>query len=372
MRNTSFFFRERRRGNIYVPDVPLEIAIQLTYKCNLRCKSCMQWNNDGFHSKRNDLPIGDEISIDVIQEILNQTSDEHSCIHLWGGEPLVHSKWENICQLLSRSKRRITLSTNGILIKNKIDSLLAISSRMNTIISLDGFEKENDIIRGKHTFAKAIDGIHLLQEYRNKQQYKGTIIINTVISDYIVDKLFNYVKYVERLGIDKLVLSFPWFISKSGAAQMNIYYSTYFAWLNYPFDQGNSSWDSFAFNITQENYAILADQLERIRKNRWSIEVRIQPSITSHELDEKIYSHHIRKTSDAYCMGISNRLAICANGDVTACPDFPEFRVGNIYAEDLLSIWSGRNYTKLRELRLKQLWPLPICFKCSLYSKNRI
>ena len=32
----------------YAAPLPQEVSLQLTYKCNLRCTHCYQWNEQGF------------------------------------------------------------------------------------------------------------------------------------------------------------------------------------------------------------------------------------------------------------------------------------------------------------------------------------
>ena len=40
--------RGRTTSPTYATKLPEEIGVQLTYRCNLRCDTCFQWNDQGF------------------------------------------------------------------------------------------------------------------------------------------------------------------------------------------------------------------------------------------------------------------------------------------------------------------------------------
>ncbi|WP_237166247.1 radical SAM protein [Paenibacillus polymyxa] len=71
-----------------------------------------------------------------------------------GGEPLYHSKFDQIANLLERDQRTTTICTNAILLEEKLDSLLKIGEGLVVLASLEGFEAENDAIRGRGTYKR--------------------------------------------------------------------------------------------------------------------------------------------------------------------------------------------------------------------------
>ncbi|KAF6595064.1 radical SAM protein, partial [Paenibacillus sp. EKM208P] len=72
------------------------------------------------------------------------THEKKSKVYLWGGEPLYHSKFDQIANLLERDQRTTTICTNAILMEEKLDSLLKIGEGLVVLASLEGFEAEND------------------------------------------------------------------------------------------------------------------------------------------------------------------------------------------------------------------------------------
>ena len=369
-KNDAFRNRALKTNKCYIPNIPPEIAIQLTYRCNLRCKSCMQWSNTGFLRKNSQIEVGD-LDLELFKKILAETKSEKSRLHLWGGEPMFHKEWDTFTKLLEKDKRKVTLNTNGILIKEKIETLLKLGSNLNIVISLDGNQEENDAIRGKGTYNKVIEGLNLLKEVRNKNTFNGRILVNTVLNEKLILTLAEYVKHVECLNIDKLIVSYPWYISSYGREFMDNYWKENFSWLNT--NNNRPSWHSFQFSIPDHLILNLKEQLIGIREMKLSMKLRLQPDIQPEEAIEYANCSYLDKfTKNTYCLGTYNRLSVCANGNVSACTDFPEFVVGNLYSDSLTDIWKSEKYNKIREIRNNGTWPLPICFKCSLHSANRI
>ncbi len=372
IRNDVLRNRAHRLNKNYIPEIPPEVSVQLTTRCNLRCKSCMQWSNSGFIKHNTKAEIGD-LDLDIFQKVLNETGKEKSCLHLWGGEPLLHNDWETISALLEKDKRKIVLSTNGILIEEKAESLLKIDNDMHIVVSLDGNREANDMIRGRGTYEEVIGNLNLLIKLKRNNVFTGEIIINTVLNEWLIPSLSEYIMQINDLKIDKLILSYPWYITESGRNFMDNYFSENYSLLTDIKENPKPSWHSFQFSIPDNTMHVLKEQLNRIPKDDLKVKLRLQPNVEPEEALQMIHCNYPETfIRDSYCLGTCNRMSICANGNVNGCPDFPEFIMGSLYDNSLRDIWNCENYNKLRDIRNHGAWPLPICFKCSLFSKNRI
>lgn len=356
----------------FVPRIPPEIALQITYRCNLRCRSCMQWSKIGFLRNccsSNYLDLNPEI----ISRVLFETKEARSILHLWGGEPLIHREWEQVSAEFAKEKRDIVLNTNGVLIEEKLDSLLRLGSKLIFVISLDGNKKSNDYIRGTGTYEKVIRTIKNLTKIRERHLFKGKIIVNTVINESLIPHLSGFVDTINKLSPDQLILNYPWFISDIGCIIMDGYFRENFQWLNTTNKNSQHSWHSFRFSIPDQSIPILSSQIKSIFQKKLKLKIRIQPNIRPEEiLDLRGCNYRMGIHKQSWCLATYNRICVCADGNVSACPDFPEFVMGNLFNENLTGIWNGENYNKTREIRANGFWPLPVCFKCSLYSLNRI
>ena len=73
-----------------------------------------------------------------------------------GGEPLLHRQFEKINESLPDFFMRKVLFTNGSLLSNNVLERLNVNEIQ---ISIDGLEHAHDALRGKGTYALALDAV---------------------------------------------------------------------------------------------------------------------------------------------------------------------------------------------------------------------
>ncbi len=131
------------------PDPSLRyLELQITDKCNLTCRHCY---------------IGDrglnELSEIQIRIILKEFERIQGLrILITGGEPLLHSKFGVINEMLPQFFIRKVLFTNGLLLDEERIKKLNVDEIQ---ISIDGLEDAHDSLRGKGTFRSAMKAITL-------------------------------------------------------------------------------------------------------------------------------------------------------------------------------------------------------------------
>ena len=124
------------------------LELQITDKCNLRCKHC--YIGDSGHS---------ELSLKQLKNILVQFEEMQGLrVLITGGEPLVHGKFREINEMLPDFLLRKVLFTNGLLL-NK--SILRQLNADEIQISIDGLEAAHDSLRGKGTYKAALKAARL-------------------------------------------------------------------------------------------------------------------------------------------------------------------------------------------------------------------
>lgn len=134
-------------------------SIDITYKCNFRCKHC--FNSSGEHSG-----IKQELSDEKILETADEIMDlgvESLC--LCGGEPLLRKDLVyKIANLKKKTNTALSMVSNGYLIDEKEAEKLASSSINQIQISVDGrYSKTHDWLRNKTgSFEHAINAIKML------------------------------------------------------------------------------------------------------------------------------------------------------------------------------------------------------------------
>ncbi len=114
--STSYVLRSHRTR---LPRIPLEGAIDLTYRCNNICRHCWLWLNPHSGEREN------ELSFDEITRIADQARALGT--RGWtisGGEPMLRDDFYEIFDYLTRISAGYSLNTNGTLITPRIARLM--------------------------------------------------------------------------------------------------------------------------------------------------------------------------------------------------------------------------------------------------------
>ena len=168
---------------------PSFIQLNITNRCNLKCKHC--FNNSG--SK-----MTGELTNEEIFRILSYfLSRKIVCITFGGGEPLLHNKIFDFINYASNRGGRITLLSNGVLIKKSVAVKLYRSGVSRVRISLDGSdEKINDFIRSKGSFKGAINALKNLMDTPIQD-----VAVMATVNKYNFNDLEKIIKLLIKIGV---------------------------------------------------------------------------------------------------------------------------------------------------------------------------
>lgn len=115
---------------------------------------------------------------------------------LSGGEPLVRSDISQLLDFILELKdSKIVMLTNAMLAKKFFSKYTFDKSRISLQISLDGFPKEHDEIRGKDNFKKVEENLLWLK------QNSINFSISTCITEANVKTLDELVKFINSLEL---------------------------------------------------------------------------------------------------------------------------------------------------------------------------
>ncbi|MFA6064968.1 MAG: radical SAM protein [archaeon] len=139
------------KAKLFGKKIPLVVGMALTNKCNLKCEYC---NISSIKSK--------EMTTNQVLQVIDLLADS-GCIRIGftGGEPLLRKDIKEIIEHCKEMGIESTLTTNGVLIENKLSDLKDLSL---LIVSIDGNEKVNDCIRGKNSFKMAKNAVTLAKK----------------------------------------------------------------------------------------------------------------------------------------------------------------------------------------------------------------
>lgn len=166
--------------------------IMLTDICNLRCPYCFA--NEFVNRDAN------EISLENLKRALDFLADGKEKIGkfgLIGGEPMLHSKFREILQMLQKEERltKVIVFTNGLLIDQYIDELA--DPKIHLLINFNPPE-----ILGERRYEKLLHNLELLY------QRKGREGIRLGLNIYKPDFEYRYViPVLQKYGFDNVRFS---------------------------------------------------------------------------------------------------------------------------------------------------------------------
>jgi len=173
---------------------PFFVSYQITFRCNRKCMFCNAWK----------LKTHNELDTKQAEKVVDELADFGvSVLGITGGEPLVRKDLEEIAAHAKRRGMVVGLNTNGTLLTPK--RAKSISTVFDAVfVSLDGFEKTHDEIRGeKGTFKEAFVGLKNLIAVK----HDCTVGVNFVLNNMNYKEFIPFCKWIKSLGV--LVTFFP-------------------------------------------------------------------------------------------------------------------------------------------------------------------
>ena len=157
----------------------LAVDTMLTWKCNLRCTKCCVPKS------------GPEVSAEEFAALFDKLRDIGlSRIVLTGGEPLVRDDVVDIARAAKERGFKIYLSTNGVLLSEKWESLAPYISWIS--LSLDGSsEDKNEAFIGRGGDLQFRKIMEFLQRYNGLEKQTANVKLATVITKSNKDDLLQ-------------------------------------------------------------------------------------------------------------------------------------------------------------------------------------
>lgn len=153
-------------------DKPMFIDIEITNKCNLRCRMCWFWGERGVGDRYD----RSEMSTDDIYTLIDEVACFKPLIYIGGGEPFVRSDILKVLEHIKNYGLTVWLTTNGTLLDHdKIKQLVELGID-GIAFSIDGDEEMHDFVRGMGMFYKVTKSIRELFKYREELDLEKPII----------------------------------------------------------------------------------------------------------------------------------------------------------------------------------------------------
>lgn len=334
----------------------MEFIVYLTNRCNLCCEMCTQY---GENFKENSPR---EMSIDEWDKFFRSIADVYPKpkIILIGGEPFLYKDFDILFEKLQKYGFFVHIVTNGTLLDKHLDVLFNAETAIT--ISLDGLGDVHDKIRGKQgTFNKVIENI----KKANKLQKAGAkfkLLINSVILPDNVDKMADFVSYIQQFNIEQIVFQHLQFSSEEYNYKTNIEWQK---------KLGCEFKNNF---ITKKVYNINEDYIEKIKKSMKILEkvCQVETFVFPYLTDSEMTKYYLEKNLDEIrpyltCTTPWLYAFVGPDGYVSNCI---ENTIGNIKENDFWELWNNEKANKIRQV-LCENGSFDFCKKCcNFYKEN--
>ncbi len=292
----------------------MNVTIDVTSKCNLRCKHC----------RVNE--IENDMSLEEIKEVFHKLQPfAPRGVFISGGEPLTR---KDIVEIVKESKKLAPvtiLNTNSLLLTEELLQKL-IDAGLNYIqVSVDGVEKDHDYIRGAGTYQKTMEKLRLINRYKDKIK----LHINSVVSKVNLDSMEEFAHQILDVEkIDVQIFGYKRFIPS---------------------------------NVLKDTSSLGPEGLKKLYENLEYLQKKYEGKtiITSDMPMKNIYQQEkVKSVMDKYhldCVGCSagvNGISIRNDGTVTPCT-LLYISCGNILKDDLDTILNSANMLKIMHRELK-------------------
>jgi Predicted Fe-S oxidoreductases len=335
-------------------DFPKTISFTITNSCNLRCRMCGQWSEEGYiHSAKENLQHS--LNLADWKRLTDElAAHQISSVILRGGEPFLFPDIIELLEYINSKGIFISIDTNGTMLKKYASDLVRIGN-IHITISVDGPEEIHDKVRGmKGCFRKIQEGVDRLMKIEKNSGRNISRAICFTISPYSVSGLGKMPDVARSLLINTLVIvPYNYIPSTMGtryAKELKDHFnSTAFSWTG--FHHENSGVD---LNEFQKEYRKYIAGLDGIRNYPYMV------------LSEEEYRTWFRNPAipidSPQCTNIEKLIDIQPNGNANFCVDTPDYTFGNVKNSSIEAVWNSEKASRFREYRRKNR--LSVCYRC--------
>jgi radical SAM protein with 4Fe4S-binding SPASM domain len=333
---------------------PIFVDIELSNRCNLKCRMCWFHGENGIGDKYRD----SEMASEVILELIDQLAAYRPKLYFGGGEPFIREDFLTILAHAKNYALPIAFTTNGTLLnQKKIEKITELGiDAIN--VSIDGPEELHDIIRGHGNFRKVILCVKYLLKFKKMAKTKKPLItVNITINPLNIGHLKETIDAIRETAgdeIDFFRIHHLWFVTPGDLqAHKEAVYKA--------LESSAPGAESHCVSPSQHhNSIVLSDEISQL-KNRGKIV--FFPDIQDKEI-HAFYSDGYRLTKR--CTAPFQAVVVKPNGDLKFCPDewIDDYVLGNIRDDRFETIWNNQ---KARHFRSVIFWKksFPGCKRCT-------
>jgi SynChlorMet cassette radical SAM/SPASM protein ScmE len=314
---------------------PRTVDVEITSRCNLRCRYCYYFDNP--ESGYGDLPAGEwlrffgELGEAAVMEVC-----------LAGGEPFIRPDLAEILDGIVGARMRFSILSNGTLVDDGLAAMVAATGRCSSVqVSIDGSKAEtHDSFRGSGSFDKAVKGLAALR------RHGLPVTVRLTVHRRNVDDLEEAARFLlEELGLRSFSTNAAGYLGSCRRNMGEVLLST----------------------EERERAMRILLRLEKIYPGR--IQAAAGPLAEGRMWREMEDARKGGKEPSfgggglTACGCPANKIAVRADGVIVPCTMLSHMELGRINRDGFLEVW--RKSPKLRTLRGRDTIPLDTFEECA-------
>ncbi len=345
------------RHKDYAPP-PSMITLRTTNLCNLRCKQCAQWGDNGVFLRDLRPEPARDLSTEDWKRFIRRMARSCPHIYFFGGEPFLRKDLLVLVRYAHDHGVVTGVNTNGHFLKGRGGEI--VNSSMDYImVSLDGPQEVNDRIRLGSTggYKAVVAGVEELLSARvaHKSRYPLIEMILTLTEEN-QGSIVTTAQIARNLRVDYFAVTFGIFTTPELARRSS-------EQIRGEFGVEPKFYHGFVRDMSRMDPELITGQIREVRR-LWGSRYKQYPPMDFDVADyfQKPDSPLVQKP----CVSPWLTMQVMANGEMAFCEDFADLTVGNVAAQDPIALWNGpASRSWRRRIRTKGI--LPAESRCTSY-----
>jgi MoaA/NifB/PqqE/SkfB family radical SAM enzyme len=335
---------------------PVYYKFMLTQDCNLKCKMCMLWGENGIYRQR-PARRRNYLNWRLLCKVINQIDETGPGFIFSGGEPLLYPHFADLLSLVKEKKCFSTVCTNGLLL-DKFAENISNNPYASFLVSLDGPKQQHDLLRGEGIHDRVVANIRMLKSMK-KPPHVG---VEFTVMPENVQSMLEFCREAAELDVDWAVFNPCWFLTQKQAIEYKN-----FVMRNFGVSPSSQRGYPRSYHMDTAEYV---RQMEAIMSKKWPMQVSAY-FYSRQQISDYVCSGQVTSSS-RFCYKQWVRMDITHEGKVTPCALYPDLSFGALDKLSVLEAWNSPEYARFRAMARNNLHPL--CSKCDaiyLYNPNK-
>jgi MoaA/NifB/PqqE/SkfB family radical SAM enzyme len=356
------FSRTKGSTKEVIMDFPKCVSFTITNACNLRCKMCGQWSEEGYMHNRK-ARLREEMALEDWKRLVDElAAHKVGWVLLRGGEPFLYPGIIDLLEYIHGQGIFISIDTNGTMLKSHAAELVRIGD-MHLTISVDGPEEIHDYVRSvKGCFQRLREGIESLHALEKGAEKKISKSICLTISPYSYRGLGELPNVARSLSIESINIVPYYYVPEDVGKLYESEMEEHLGCRAY-------SWRGFHHETSGVDGDEFEKQYERYMANLGDIE-NFPYMVLSIEEYRTWFEDATTQVGPKRCINVEKLIDIQPNGDANFCVDFPDYVMGSVKEATIEELWNDERAQRFRDYRRKK--PLAVCYRCGAKYMSEI